>query len=147
MQLNRYIKDALAGACPLEDDDGEGGYSDPLEWCKKNDDIKYELVAHLARLYLAIPATSAPSERIWSRAARILTLKRACLKEELVARMMFVRENIRFLRKHYVELAKKDREASLHDLIEYELAYLPPLYEDEDENKIDVGQEDHLLDF
>ena len=109
--------------------------------------VKYDLVAHLARLYLAIPATSAPSERIWSRAARILTLKRASLKEEVVARMMYIRENIRYLHKHYVDLAKAEREAHLHDLIEYELEYLPPLGKDEDEKTIDVGQDDHLLEF
>ena len=146
-QLNRYMKDALKGVCSLEDDDGE--FNDPLEWWKDNM-VKYDLVAHLARLYLAIPATSAPSERIWSRASRILTLKRASLSEELVARMMYVRENIRYLRKHYVELAAAEREAHLHDLIEYELEYLPSLNvvsEDEGENELDVGQEDHLLEF
>ena len=109
--------------------------------------VKYNLVAHLTRLYLAIPATSVPSERIWNRESRILTLKRASLKEDLVARMMFVREDIRCLRKHYVDLAKTEREVDLHDLIQHELEYLPPLEEDEDENKIDVGQDDHLLDF
>ena len=146
-QLNRYIKEADSRVCSLEDDDGE--FNDPLEWWKNNM-VKYDLVSHLARLYLAIPATSAPSERIWSRAARILTLKRARLKEEVVARMMYIRENIRFLRKHYVELAKAEREAHLHDLIEYELEYLPSLNvvsEDEGENELDVGQEDHLLEF
>ena len=116
-----------------------------MEWWKNT---KYDLVAHLARLFLAIPATSAPSERIWSRAARILTLKRARLKEELVERMMYVRENIRYLRKHYVELTKAEREAHLHDLIQYELEYFPPLnVVSEDEDELDVGQEDHLLDF
>ena len=109
--------------------------------------VKYELIVHLTSLHLAIPATSAPSERIWSRADRILTLKCSRLKEELVARMMFVRENIRYLRKNYVGLAKTKREAHLHDLIEYELAHIPPLYGDEDKNEIDIGQEDHLLDF
>lgn len=144
-QLNRYIKDALSGVCPLEDDDGE--FNDPLEWWKNNM-VRYELVAHLARLYLAIPATSAPSERIWSRAARILTLKRARLKEEVVERMMYVRENIRYLRKHYVELAKVGREPHLHDLVQFELQYLPSLNAvSDDEDKLDVGQDDHLLNF
>ena len=145
-QVNRFIKDALAGACPLEDENGDGGFSDPLKWWKNNT-TKYDMVARLARLYLAIPATSAPSERVWSRAARILTLKRARLKEDLVARMMFIRENIKFLRKHYVSLARGEREAHLHELIEYELEYLPPLHEEEDDSDEDVGQDDHLLEF
>jgi len=61
IELNHYIKDALVGVCSLEDEDGDGGFSDPLEWWKKNT-IKYDLVARLANLYLAIPATSAPLE-------------------------------------------------------------------------------------
>lgn len=146
-QLNRFIKDAVNGACPLESDDTDHGFNDPLKWWKDNA-FKYDLLSHLARLCLAIPATSAPSERIWSRAARILTLKRARLKEDaVVARMMFVRENIRFLRKHYVELAKAERDANLHDLIEYEMEYLPPLHGNEKEDGIDVGQDDHLVEF
>ena len=64
-----------------------------------------------------------------------------------MARVMFVRKNVRHLRKHCVELVKVDREAHLHDLIEYELACLPPLHGDEDKNEIDAGQEDRLLDF
>ena len=136
----------MNGACPLEDEDAEGGLSDSLEsW--KNNMVKYNLVAHLARLHLVIPATSAPSERIWSRAARILTLKRASFKEDLVARMIFVRGNISHLRKNYMDLEKAEREVDLHDLMQYELEYLPPLEEDEDENKIDAGQDDHLFDF
>jgi hypothetical protein len=47
----------------------------------------------MPHIYLAIPATLTPSERIWSRAARILTLKkRARLDDELVERMMSLRK-------------------------------------------------------
>ena len=61
--------------------------------------------------------------------------------------MLFVRDNVRHLRKHYVELVKAHREVHFHDLIEYGLAYLPPLHGDEDKNEIDVGKEDLLLYF
>ena len=61
--------------------------------------------------------------------------------------MMFIRENVRFLRKHYVSLASGEKEAHLHDLIEYELEYLPPLHEEEHDSDEDVGQNDHLLEF
>ena len=53
--------------------------------------------------------------------------------------MMFVRDNIRHLRKHCVELSKAYRESHLRNLIEHELACLPPLHGDEDKNDIDVG--------
>jgi hypothetical protein len=54
----------------------DGVFGVPLEWWKRNQ-VKYPYLARLARLYLAVPATSAPSERIWSRTSRNLTLKRA----------------------------------------------------------------------
>ncbi len=61
----------------------DGSSGDPLEWWKRNQ-LKYSYLARLARLYHAVPATSAPSERIWSRASRILTLKRANLKPKVI---------------------------------------------------------------
>jgi hypothetical protein len=57
-------------------------------------------VANLAHKYLAMPATSAPSERIWSHAARILSLCHAHLKDDLVGLMMLIKENSKFLHKH-----------------------------------------------
>ena len=56
--------------------------------------------------------------------------------------MMFVRENLRFLHQHYVELAKEEKDEHLHNLVKYELAYLPPLPDEENVDKIDVGGED-----
>jgi hypothetical protein len=41
----------------------DGSFNDALAWWKRNDS-KYPLLAPLAHEYLAIPATSAPSERI-----------------------------------------------------------------------------------
>ena len=64
-----------------------------------------------------------------------------------MARIIFIRENIRFLRKYYVSLVSREREAHLHDLIEYELEYLPPLHEEDYDSDEDVGQNDHLLEF
>ena len=117
-QLNRYINDAQSGVCPLQDDDEN--FNDPLKFWEQNQ-FKYEVVVALARLYLPIPATSAPSERIWSRASRILSLRRARLKDDLVSRMLFVRENIKFFHKHYIDLVKEERDEHLHTLIHHEL--------------------------
>jgi hypothetical protein len=79
-----------------------------LEWWKRNQ-LKYPYLARLARLYLAVPATSAPSERIWNRASRILTLKRANLKPKVAHRIMFIEEILGILHKYYVSLAKGDK--------------------------------------
>ncbi len=59
----------------------DGSFNEPLAWWKKS--TKFPLLATLAHEYLAIHATSAPSERIWSRASRVLSLKRASLKPEV----------------------------------------------------------------
>ncbi len=143
-QLNRYIIDAESGMCPLHDDDDN--FNDPLMFWQNNQ-VKYEFVAALARIYLPIPATSAPSERIWSRASRILSLRRARLKDDLVSRMMFVKENINFLRKHYVDLVKEERDEHLHASIHQELEFLPPLELPPALDELEVGQDDHLLNF
>jgi hypothetical protein len=94
-----------------------------------------------ARSYLAVPATSAPSERIWSRASRILTLKRANLKPKVALRIIFIKENLGILHKYYVSLAKGNRTEDQQYLIKMEIKYLPLLGEG-DGDHIDVGQHD-----
>ena len=116
-------------------------FGDPLEWWKKNQ-LKYPYLARLASLYLAVPATSAPSERIWSRASRILTLKRANLKAKVAQRMMFIKENLSVLHKYHGSLAEHDITEDKYYLIELEKTYLPPLGEYDGDDLIDVGQSD-----
>jgi hypothetical protein len=52
--------------------------TDSLAWWKDNSD-KYSTLSVLARRYLAVPATSVPSERIFSAAGLIVTKLRHCL--------------------------------------------------------------------
>jgi hypothetical protein len=59
--------------------------------------------------------------------------------------MMFVKENLVFLRKHYPELRKKETVNELHHLVNLEFNYLIAM--DEEDEDIDVGKNDHLLDF
>ena len=142
-ELDRYLHDAInKGACAMYDEND--AFNDPLKWWKENG-AKYPYVANIARKYLAIPATSAPSERVWSRLARILSLRRACLSDDLVGRMMYVKENLLFLRKHYCSLRKKEMSKDLHHLVDLEFNYL--IATDECDEDIDVGENDHLLDF
>ena len=117
----------------------DGTFNDPLMWWKKNES-SFTNLARLARMFLAIPATSAPSERIWSRVSRILCLQRASLKPEVAQRMMFVKENLHILRKHYRALALADRDNN-DFLVELEMSYL---FGDDDNKdaEIDVGQSD-----
>ena len=57
--------------------------------------------------FLAIPATSVPSERTWSRDAEVLTAKRAMFLSEVASGTMFLKENVEVARKHYQTVVKK----------------------------------------
>jgi hypothetical protein len=58
--------------------------SDPLKWWNEHKGTLPNL-AYLARCYLAIPATSAPSERIFSVASRLIDKNRNSLNPEMAA--------------------------------------------------------------
>ena len=64
----------------------------PFSWWlnKKN---KYPVLAKMARIFLAIPATSTSSERLFSDAGNLLTSKRSRIDSELFKRMMFLKRN------------------------------------------------------
>ena len=117
----------------LDITDKDDNYINPLEWWKTHEG-DYPILSRMAKAFLAIPATSAPSERIWSRVALILTTKRANLDPEVASGMMFVRENLEILRKHYDELTKDDL-----DMLSLELSGLPFPYVDW--KKMDAGQD------
>ena len=61
---------------------------DPFEWWKTRA-TKYPAIGELAKKYLAIPATSASSERCFSTAGNIVTSKRNCLLPEHVNTLVF----------------------------------------------------------
>ena len=71
-----------------------GGYvwHDPLAWWKQNQ-IAYPILARLAMVYLAVQATSAPSERVFSLASRIISTRRNRLDSTMAGKMLFVSEN------------------------------------------------------
>jgi len=67
-----------------------------LEWWKVNQ-IHFPVLYHLARKYLAIPASSAPVERLFSTAGNVITKNRQRLKPE-TARALFCCIKIRSCR-------------------------------------------------
>jgi len=139
-EFDRFMKKTVSLRLRKKKQEG-GEYNDPLAWWKE-EQAKYPTIARLAREFLAIPATSAPSERVWSRAAQVLTHKRSKIKSALSERIMFIRENSSLLHKHYAEIAKKWKDKKDHWIIAEEQKYLPPIYEAEE---LDVGQRDHCL--
>ena len=56
---------------------------DTLEWWKHRVST-YPRLSALARKYLCCPATSLPSERLFSSAGNLINKKRSCLKPENV---------------------------------------------------------------
>ena len=116
-------------------------YNCPLSWWKTSAD-QYMNLRKLVIKYLAVPATSATSERIWSQAARVLTVKRNRMKEDFTAAMMYCRENKHILHKHYTEIAKEMMHEDDHHHIAKHKALLPTFEDENDDNsesKIDVG--------
>lgn len=116
-------------------------YNCPLSWWKSSAH-RFIHLGKLAIKYLGVPATSAPSERIWSRAARVLTVKQNRMSEQVTAAMMYCRENKHILHKYYIEIAKERMNKGDHHLI-VRHKFLLPTFEDENdddcESKIDVG--------
>jgi hypothetical protein len=76
---------------------------------------------------------------------KFLSLRHAHLSDDLVGCMMLMKENLVFLRKHYPELRKKETVKELHHLVNLGFNYLIAM--DEDDKDIDVGKNDHLLDY
>lgn len=120
----------------------DGSYVNPLPWWRENAS-RFPLLSELAHVYLAIPATSAPSERVWSRASRILMYKRSVMKPEVAQGMMFVMENSQVLHKHYQDIARKYRNKELHHLISVESQFLPKINDtDGGVGIFDVGKQE-----
>ena len=65
----------------------------PLNWWRENCSI-YPLLSPLARAYLSIPATSIPSERVFSTAGDIVSAQRSQLLPENVDMLIFLKKNM-----------------------------------------------------
>jgi len=96
-----------------------GEFNDPLSWWKIQGALRFPHLAKLAEKYLCIPATSATSERVWSRASNILTIRRARMSDTVAESIMFTKENSRILRKHYTAMTGSNY-----------VHHLPSVYED-----------------
>jgi hypothetical protein len=67
--------------------------SDPLLWWKVNEN-KFHLLSKVAKKYLVVQATSLASERVFSTAGDVVTSQRACLSEEHVDTLIFLKMNL-----------------------------------------------------
>jgi hypothetical protein len=80
-------------------------FADPLVWWKEKQ-FHFPILSKLARKYLCIPATEAPSERIFSTASLLLSKYRNRMDPELAGRMVFIKKNFEW----YEELLQKASE-------------------------------------
>lgn len=72
----------------------------PLEWWLSNS-WRFPLVSGLARKFLAAPATSVDSERLFSSAGGIITDKRSKLLPERAEQLIFLKVNMPLLNFKY----------------------------------------------
>ena len=63
-----------------------------MTWWKQKEPL-FPRVARLARKFLALPASSAPSERIFSKMNAVVDKRRASLDPDRVERLVFIKEN------------------------------------------------------
>ena len=80
---------------PLSRSDPDGSnkeWVDPFPWWKKNQ-VAYPILARLAKIYLAIQAISAPTERVFSVASRIMSSRRCAMSPHLAGKCLFAAEN------------------------------------------------------
>ncbi len=68
------------------------GKNNPLDWWKQNAS-RYPNVAKVARAVLCIPATSAPSERVFSTAGKTISQERCRMLPDHAEDLVFLHDN------------------------------------------------------
>ena len=68
--------------------------SDPLQWWKENG-ARFPHLMMLAKKYLAIPGSSVPSERLFSKAGELISEKRSQLKPKNMDTILFLNKNLK----------------------------------------------------
>ena len=74
-------------------------YTDPLKWWKENES-RFPHISGVARKFLSIPATSAPSERVFSAAGLTITKTRASLSPDHAAELIFLHDSWEYAEKY-----------------------------------------------
>ena len=78
----------------IENEEGDEMHNCALEWWKKVGSVNYPTLAKLAQVYLAAQATSAASERIFSKASYILQARRNRMDAESAGNLLFMRSSL-----------------------------------------------------
>ena len=119
----------------------DGSFADPLVWWEGVEKAgKFPILCQLVEIFLAIPATSAPLERIWSRSAAVLIAKRSRMSSEVASCIMFLKENTAVVRENMEFALRRAKETKTVPI------YLPKVAEEVKET-VDVGQDLFSLKF
>ena len=89
-ELLRYLRE---DPLPIQDSDSHHENHNPIVWWKESSS-RFKTLAKLAHKYLCIPATSFPSERLFSIAGCVVTARRACLDPDSVNMLCFLKSNL-----------------------------------------------------
>ena len=103
---------------------------DPFCWWKGNSN-RFSRLSILAKKFLAIPATSTPSERVFSAAGIVVDRKRCPLTPEMVDALVFLHKN-----SYLLGLAEKEPSVP-----QAELLLLP-----KDQEMIEISDDEETLD-
>lgn len=91
-ELDRYIKADLVD----NHDTAMFLVNEPLKWWSLHMD-EYPRISQVARKFLATPATSVPSESLFSEAGHIMTKDRTRLLPKTVSQLMFAKKALEVL--------------------------------------------------
>lgn len=102
--LKDIVKDSSVVDIPISDraakevtryiSEEEGVDCGPLKWWTSAHS-RFPLLSQLAKKYLAVPATSVPSERAFSIAGHIVQERRSCLLPENINMLVFLSSNLK----------------------------------------------------
>lgn len=84
-------------------------FTEPMEWWQRNQH-RFPIISRLARRWLCIPATSAPSERVFSAAGLAIASDRARLSGEVAAAQIFLHDIYPALRRRQMLKRARDDE-------------------------------------
>ena len=87
-------------APPIKLKKDDGTFNCPLLWWKYNE-RKYKLLSILASQLLSIPATSAPSEHVFSVAGLTISKDRARLASDVANELVFLNDALPGVQKYY----------------------------------------------
>lgn len=89
-QEEQAIASELQSYLQLDNLDSE---EDPLDWWREHQ-RPYPQLSKLAKKYLCIPATSSPSEMVFSTGRNVVTCLHSSLKPDNVDRLVFLAKNL-----------------------------------------------------